>query len=674
MIRHDLFLESLLPTGSYKKLYSYTSLINGFALHTSSDQALEILNAAMGIRMIQEDIKLIKLTTHTPQYLNITTRVWPSLGGGESAGEGIVVGMIDTGINPNHPSFSNHGFENQRVKKPLRFKGGCEAGDGFPLSACSGKIVGAQFFARAAIAAGDFNATRDFASPFDSDGHGSHTASVVAGNYGTPVVSKGYNYGYASGMAPGASLAIYKALFPFGGYMSDVVAAIDKAVEDGVDILSLSMGPSSIPSESTRGSRMYPMATVSDVSTGNSNPSCLNPEAFDPSLARGKIIICEHIPHSMYARDNIGTVFETMRRIRAVGVIITSDEDLPDDDIGVESTMTLPLPGIVLSTSQDSKVLLDYYNSNTLRSSVGHVTTFGATVRIQDGRRAIYTGDGPIVASYSSRGPDLNNNLMEIADVLKPNIMAPGSAIWAAWSPDSLSMPENIGEEFAMLSGTSMATPHIAGIAALIKQKHPDWSPAAITSAMMTTADTTGPSGHRIQAQSQVGLQIASPFDYGAGLINPARALNPGLIFDVHFENYIQFLCAVPGVDEGSIRQAVGVSNCPTASMRWGSDLNTPSITVANLIGSRRVMRRVTSVGKETETYVANVKEPAGVAVSVTPKVFTISPNMTKGLRITLKAKEATNTFTFGEVVLKGDKKHVVRVPLAIAARSTLKL
>lgn len=217
-----------------------------------------------------------------------------------------------------------------------------------------------------------------------------------------------------------------------------------------------------------------------------------------------------------------------------------------------------------------------------------------------------------------------------------------------------------------------MATPHVTGIAALIKQMHPDWSPAAITSAMMTTADRKDHFGYNILAETTDGLLTANPFDYGAGAVYAARAMNPGLIFDIRFENYVQFLCTVPGVDEGSVRRALGINNCPTARMRWCSDLNTPSVTIANLVGSRRVMRRVTSVGDETETYVAYVREPTGAAVKVTPRIFRINPNASRGFSITLEAREATSGFTFGEVVLRGDKKHVVSMPLAVSASSTL--
>ncbi|CAD6238556.1 unnamed protein product [Miscanthus lutarioriparius] len=243
--KHDSFLDSFLPVGSYKKLYSYTHLINGFALHAESEKLVRILSGAKGVRLIQEDIKMAKMTTHTPSYIGASA-VWPLLGGAENSGDGVVIGMIDTGIDPKNPSFAISNTSSQAKPPPASFKGICRTGNRFPPDSCSGKIVGARWFARAAQATGEFNATIHYESPYDPDGHGSHTASIAAGNFHTPLVSRGYNFGYASGMAPGARLAIYKAAYPFGGYMSDVIAAVDQAVEDGVNVISLSMAPSSV--------------------------------------------------------------------------------------------------------------------------------------------------------------------------------------------------------------------------------------------------------------------------------------------------------------------------------------------------------------------------------------------------------------------------------------------
>lgn len=306
--------------------------------------------------------------------------------------------------------------------------------------------------------------------------------------------------------------------------------------------------------------------------------------------------------------------------------------------------------------------------------------SFGATARILEGRHATYTGEAPIVADYSSRGPDVENSQMQPAEVLKPNVMAPGHLIWGAWSPTSNAMPEIQGESYALLSGTSMAAPHVAGVAALIKQRHPTWSPAMIMSAIMTSADATDRSGRPLMAKGSEGsLDPATPFDMGAGAVNAARAMDPGLVFDAGYRDYLQFLCAVPGVDDAAVLRAVGAP-CPprparagaAAAASWCSDLNSASVTVASLVGSRRVERRVTSVGAQNETYVAYVRAPEGVAVRVWPAEFAIAPGATRALRIVLNTTAPGNSFSFGEVVLRGDRKHRVRIPLAVYPTSKL--
>lgn len=216
-----------------------------------------------------------------------------------------------------------------------------------------------------------------------------------------------------------------------------------------------------------------------------------------------------------------------------------------------------------------------------------------------------------------------------------------------------------------------MATPHVAGIAALIKHKHPKWSPAAITSAMMSSADVMDHSGSPILAQSTTGLVEATPFDFGAGFINPARAINPGLIFNAYFQHYVQFLCAVPGVDDESIRRVVGIG-CSTARKAWCSDLNTASITVSNLVGSRKVIRQVTNVSGKNETYRVTVRQPSGVKVTVKPQAFDIGGNASMRLKIVLKATEATRAYSFGEMLLQGSNMHVIRVPIAVYVSTSI--
>ncbi|KAK3144095.1 hypothetical protein QOZ80_4AG0308730 [Eleusine coracana subsp. coracana] len=598
---------------------------------------------------------MAKMTTYTPNFIG-ATEVWPLLGGAENSGDGVVIGMIDTGIDPKNPSF----VTSQPKPAPANFKGACRTGNRFPQGSCNGKIVSASWFARAGLATGEFNATIHYASPYDPDGHGSHTASIAAGNFRTPVISRGYNFGYASGIAPGASLAIYKAAYPFGGYMSDVIAAVDQAVEDGVNIIT-----------PTQGETMYSLALADDVSIDNSSDEsvdCLDSSVFIKSLVQGKVIICD-VTSDFMDDHYIFEIINTVQKVGAAGVIITGRQI--DVDFGPAYPATFP-SAVFIDEADSRQGLMRYYNNHTFRQGEnGPVIAFGATVRITDGRRATYTGEAPVVATYSSRGPDVENRQLVPADALKPNVMAPGHNIWGAWSPTSLANSEFQGQDFAVLSGTSMATPHVAGLAALIKQRHPSWSPAMIMSAIMTTADVADSSGHPLMARVEGDvLEPATPFDMGTGAINAERAMDPGLVLDARFTDYLQFLCSVPGVDDAAVLRSVGAP-CPAppgrgSPPRLGSDLNAPSVTVSSLVGSRRVNRFLTSVGAQNETYTAYVRAPDGVSVRVTPSQFKIVPGDTRTLRIVLTTTAPGNAFGFGEIVLRGNKKHTVRIPLAV--------
>ncbi|GAB4857692.1 hypothetical protein Ancab_015598 [Ancistrocladus abbreviatus] len=343
-----------------------------------------------------------------------------------------------------------------------------------------------------------------------------------------------------------------------------------------------------------------------------------------------------------------------------------------DPDLGSEqvkgTTVTLGVPAIILNNMQASMAVWEYYDSMTYRSRSGRGVAFTATARILDGRQATYTGQAPIVAACSCRGPDVNNALLQTADVLKPTFMAPvpPSGLQGAKTVKVIA----ILEAFTLVSGTSMAIPHVAGVAALIKQRNLKWKPSAIISAMMTTADVVDQFGNPILAEEANQLTSANPFDYGAGSINPFHALDPGLVFIAQFRHYIQFLCVVPGVDDESVRRAIGVG-CPTKRKERCSDLNTPSVTISNLIGSRTMTRIVTNVA-EFEKYHVAVTEPEGVKIKVTPQMFNISANATRHLKLMIEATELTNAYNIGELLLRGSKKHVIRVPIAVYVNSVL--
>nr|XP_009765943.1 PREDICTED: subtilisin-like protease isoform X2 [Nicotiana sylvestris] len=225
---HDSLLRRALRGEKYLKVCSYHYLINGFAVLVTPLQAFKLARRRE-VSNIVLDFSVRTATTHTPEFLGLPRGAWAQEGGYRTAGEGVVIGFIDTGIDPTHPSFSDNSHE-QTYPVPEHFSGICEVTQDFPSGSCNRKLVGARHFAASAITRGIFNATKDYASPFDGDGHGTHTASIAAGNHGIPVIVAGHNFGNASGMAPHSHIAVYKALYKsFGGFAADVVAAIDQA-------------------------------------------------------------------------------------------------------------------------------------------------------------------------------------------------------------------------------------------------------------------------------------------------------------------------------------------------------------------------------------------------------------------------------------------------------------
>ncbi|CAN4084957.1 unnamed protein product [Withania somnifera] len=711
--KHDMLLALLFDRGTYKKIYSYRHLINGFAAHISHEQA-EILRRAPGVKSVERDWKVRRLTTHTPQFLGLPTGVWPSGGGFDRAGEDIIIGFIDSGIYPHHPSFSSH---NAEPYGPLpKYRGRCEVDPSTKKDYCNGKIIGAQHFAEAAKAAGSFNPAIDFDSPLDGDGHGSHTAAIAAGNNGIPVRMHGFEFGRASGMAPRARIAVYKALYRlFGGFVADVVAAIEQAVHDGVDILNLSVGPNSPPattkttflnpfdatllsavkagvfvaqaagnggpfpktllsyspwiasvaaavddrryknhltlgngkilagiglSPSTHPNRTFTMVAANDVLLDSSvvkySPAdCQRPEVLNKNLVEGNILLCGYSFN-----------FVVAKALGAAGFVLAVENASPGTKF---DPVPVRVPGILITDVSMSMELVNYYNITTSRDWTGRVKSFKSIGSIGNGLRPILHKSAPQVAVFSARGPNVVDYSFQDADLLKPDILAPGSLIWAAWAPNGTDEANYCGEGFALISGTSMAAPHIAGIAALIKQHHPHWSPAAIKSALMTTSSTIDRAERPLQAQQYSGSETlmlvpATPFDYGSGHVNPRAALDPGLIFDAGYQDYLGFLCTVPGIDAHEIRN---FTNSPcNYTLGHPSNFNSPSIAVSE------------------ETYVVTARMAPDVAIETNPPAMTLRHGASRKFTVTLTVRSVTGAYSFGEVLLKGSRGHKVRIPV----------
>ncbi|XP_058080521.1 subtilisin-like protease SBT2.4 [Magnolia sinica] len=746
---HDKVLESNLEVGSFKKLYSYTHIVNGFAVHATPSQVNK-LKSAQGVSLIEKDRGAKLMTTYTPRYLGLTgpTGMWTQEGGEENAGDGIVIGIIDTGIDPTHLSFAYDPLNPFQAGLP-QFSGGvCEAGPHFPSTSCNGKIVSAKYFAAGAAASMPLNASKDFLSPFDAVGHGSHVASTAAGNSRVPVIVDDFMYGWASGMAPRARIAVYKPIYPDVGTLADVVSAIDQAVKDGVDIITLSIGPDEPPEDTLtflnvfdifllfarragifvvqaagnkgpaassivsyspwamgvgssttdrsfttelvlgdgrkisgiglsgptfgEGFLQFRLVLAKDavIVNGSFPPSppyieeCQNPEALDPRLVQGSVVICSFSEGFLNGTSTLSAIFDTAKALGFMGFVFIANPMYGDF---IAHPIPFSLPGIMIPKIANVQVLLEYYNSQTYRDERGAAARFNGRASIKEGRVASFSEQAPIVSRFSSRGPDIIDNNLNLADVLKPDILAPGDLIWAAWSPTSVADPILSGYRFALLSGTSMATPHVAGIAALIKQSHPSWTPSMIASAISTTASTFDNRGEPIMAEGSNLTQLypSTPHDHGAGLINPSRALDPGLVFSSGFEDYISFLCSLPNMDPATVRTTTG-KTCDFPIPNQPADLNLPSITISALTGSQTTKRAVTNVASKPETYLCSILQPGGVEVTVNPPWFIIAPAETQDLEIKLNVTQAADGFSFGKIVLTGSLDHIVRIPLSV--------
>ena len=243
-------------------------------------------------------------------------------------------------------------------------------------------------------------------------------------------------------------------------------------------------------------------------------------------------------------------------------------------------------------------VHVDHIDGALIRA---YAQTPGATAELVGG--ALETIEAPFVAAFSSRGP-----LQASADLLKPDIMGPGVDILAGYSPQT-------GNAFDFLSGTSMSSPHLAGVSALMKDAKPDWSPAMIKSAIMTTASQVTNDGNPIPG---------GPFAYGSGHVAPNSALDPGLVYDAGFLDYFGFLCGT------------GQLVSPSCGALWidPSDLNQPNIAIGELAGSQTVTRTVTNVGPAA-TYEVSVDPPAGIDVTVSPSSITLGEGESASYEVT---------------------------------------
>ncbi|WCJ39858.1 subtilisin-like serine protease 2 [Euphorbia peplus] len=645
-------------------LHLYDTVFHGFSASVTPNHA-SFLSGHPSVLAVFEDRRRQLHTTRSPQFLGLRNQ--QGLWSHSDYGSDVIIGVFDTGIWPERRSFSDTNLG----PVPARWKGICETGVKFGGANCNKKLIGARFFVKGheAAAGGSvgpitgINETVEFKSPRDADGHGTHTASTAAGRHSFRASMEGYAAGIAKGVAPKARLAAYKVCWKNAGcFDSDILAAFDAAVNDGVDVISISIGggdgisspyyldPIAIGSYGAASRGVF----VSS-SGGNDGPNLMSVTNLAPWVTTvGAGTIDRNFPAEVILGNGH----------RLSGVSLYSG-------VALKGKMyPLVYPGLVGDAHLLPACAVGSDEGDAAKKYVSSTQNPTATIDFKG--TIIGIKPAPVVASFSARGPSGLN-----PEILKPDLIAPGVNILAAWTnavgPTGLDS-DSRRTEFNILSGTSMACPHISGAAALLKSAHPDWSPAAIRSAMMTTANNLDNINHSMLDEATG--KPATPYDFGAGHVNLDRAMDPGLVYDITNQDYINFLCGIgysPKAIQVITRSPV---NCPTKKPLPGN-LNYPSIaalfpTSASAgTTSRAFIRTVTNVGPVNGVYRSTIVAPKGATVTVKPSRLVFNEAVKKRSYVVTITANTRNLVlddsgaAFGSISWS-DGKHVVRSPIVV--------
>ncbi|MET8979981.1 S8 family peptidase [Streptomyces sp. NPDC004539] len=706
----------LAEVSGVKKLYEYNYAFNGFAATLTARQAAE-LSAVPGVVALTRD-KATPLPPDRPRPvahdaeigtaegapppdvprflgLNGEKGLWSRVGGPDHAGEGIIVGVVDTGADPTNPMLAplpEPRPDAEAIAK--KWHGSCDAGeDPAHRFTCNNKLIGAQWFRN-----GDRGFSQgDVPSPWDTNSHGTHTATTAAGDHGTPVDLPGSGVrGEVSGMAPAARVAVYKACWNADGcWYSDTTAAIDKAVADGVDVINYSIGGSLTSPTSMEAMFNAAKAGVFiSAAAGNDGPDTVDQTAPWITTVAAENHDTDYTSTLVLGDGRRFTNVRTQSAVRAAALVDATDARAPDADV---ARAALCAPGTLDPARTKGRIVIcdrggvaiwDKGREIADRGGVGMAVANTPTsaqdflpndyvvptvhLSQEDGKNIREyaatpeaTGEfvpgitrvrAPQITSFSSGGPDRYSG----GDLLKPDIAAPGRLVLAGVVPDDESGEP---ERFGFLEGTSMAAPHIAGLAALLKQLHPDWSPMEVKSALMTTATTVD---NEDKPMGRENAQSATPLDHGAGSPRAALAADPGLVYDSTSADWNAYLCGL------RIRPTAEGGGDPCASIRPidPSDLNHPSIAVGDLAARQTVTRTVTNVGEATATYRATLRTPPGYQAEITPKVLTVGPGESATYRVTFTRTDAAyGAFSYGSLTWNDAYgRHQVTSPVALRA------
>jgi subtilisin family serine protease len=677
--------------------FRYSAAYNGMAVQLTPSEAGRVAGLP-GVARVQADERRQLLTDAGPAWIGAGGIHNGSATGGLPAtkGEGMVVGIIDTGINHDHPSFADVGADGFNHTNPRTAHFGVCA----PLNPvlCNDKLIGMY----------DFTGT----TPFDDNAHGSHTASTVAGNVvSAALVAPTLTYSkQISGVAPHANIISYKACNslpdPAGGcVVSATVAAINQATIDRVDVINFSIGGASRNPWTDPNALAFLGANAAgvfgSVSAGNDGPGSstvgspsdspwvmsvgasthdrsLLSQLVDmaggavapPAAITGKSVASGVGPAPIvYAGDfgaplcGAGTADPTtgvgserpFDPGELDGLIVVCDRGTYGRVAKGQEVKDAGGIGMVLandaangdSLTADMHVLpalhITFADGQELKAWLAGGT--GHTARITGLVESITPANGDVMASFSSRGPNPS-----VPGVVKPDVTAPGVDIYAAFNTPLTSVGP-MPPEYGIISGTSMSSPHAAGAAALLRKLKPSWTPSQVKSALMTTGFTTPP-GSGSEAHGVLkedSATPATPFEMGGGRVELRRAARAGLLLDVAPDAYLN------------------------ADPTLGGDpktLNIASMANENCRPSCSWTRTVTSAAAGSVTWNASTSAPSGASLSVTPATFTLTQGQSQTLTISLtNTNLPPNAWRFGAVTLTpGNGIPPTRLPVAVRA------
>ncbi|GLT76398.1 hypothetical protein SLA2020_480610 [Shorea laevis] len=715
---HIKLLSTVIPSEEKQRIsliHHYSHAFRGFSAMLTEDEA-SLLSQYDGIVSVFPDSVLQLHTTRSWDFLEVTSSSKFSQNHQQVSSD-VIVGIIDTGIWPESPSFSDDGIG----QVPRKWKGICMEGSDFKKSNCNRKLIGARYYVQQRSHSGNGTVSRALSgSPRDSIGHGTHTASTAAGS---PVMNASY-YGLGQGTARGGSpstrIAAYKACAEDGCSGATILKAIEDAIKDGVDIISISIGMNAlfqsdflsdpIAIGAFHAEEMGVMVVCSAGNDGPSPSTVVNAapwiftvaastidRAFQSTVLlgngrtfRGFAINFSNLTRSetyplVFGKDaaaKFSPVSEARncypgsldpKKVSGKIVVCIDTEPMLSRRIKKLVVEDAKAKGMIFINEESKGTPFDsgvfpftevgivegYKILKYMTSDKNPTATILPTVGIPNFRPA------PVVAYFSSRGP---GGLTE--NILKPDIMAPGVAILAAVTPKAEPGTLPIGKEpsgYAIRSGTSMACPHVTGAAAVVKSVHPGWSTSMIKSALMTTA--TVYDNLRKPTENSSG-QSATPHEMGVGEISPLKALNPGLVFKITTQDYLKFLCYY-GSSEKNIHSLSKTNfKCPRkSSENLISTINYPSISIGKLDrhgGIQTIGRTVTNVGTPNATYIAAVSAPSGLVVKVLPQKIAFGEGLKEAsFKVSLYGKEAPGGYNFGSITWS-DGLHSVRMVIAV--------